>query len=161
MDHPRVSADKEYLRTTLKEASKGDPFTGRLLALMNDVDTQRGARTDPVKLIINRSDYMVDEPSGGILQVEINMISASFACLSTQVAKLHRQTVGKVLEGVLESERVPANAATDGLAEGIAAAHSAMVRTFFSLFLLLFFAFTYLTIADCRLFTDTKMARFA
>ena len=32
-----------------------------------------------------RSDYMVDEPSGSILQVELNTIASSFGCLSTKV----------------------------------------------------------------------------
>ena len=29
-----------------------------------------------------RSDYMVDAPTGKLLQVEVNTIAASFACLS-------------------------------------------------------------------------------
>ena len=29
-----------------------------------------------------RSDYMVDDPTGKLLQVEVNTIAASFACLS-------------------------------------------------------------------------------
>jgi Eukaryotic glutathione synthase, ATP binding domain len=35
-----------------------------------------------MELALLRSDYMVDEPTGALLQVEINTISASFASLS-------------------------------------------------------------------------------
>jgi hypothetical protein len=39
-----------------------------------------------VELALLRSDYMVDEPSGALQQVEINTISASFACLSARTS---------------------------------------------------------------------------
>lgn len=38
---------------------------------------------NPLELALLRSDYMVDEPTGALLQVEINTISSSFASLST------------------------------------------------------------------------------
>ena len=91
---------------------------------MTEVDQQRGGRVDPVRLMINRSDYMLDQPSNGILQVEINMIAASFGCLSALVTRMHQYTLEK--SGVLEAGRVAENKSLEGLAAGIAAAHRAL-----------------------------------
>ena len=54
---------------------------GGALTLRVNARTQRA--NDPgIELGLLRSDYMVDAPSGAPLQVEINTIAASFACLS-------------------------------------------------------------------------------
>ena len=89
-----VSRDRTYLRATLSTAAVEDTFTGELLALLDRVEAILGpgqaSMEDPVTLMINRSDYMLDEPTGRLLQVEINMIAASFASLSSLTSKLHR-----------------------------------------------------------------------
>ena len=94
-----VAADAEFLRTTLAGACASDDFTARLFALFELVRGQkarmpshgsfsaaecmrRQAPAHGVEVGLLRSDYMVDAPTGKLLQVEVNTIAASFACLS-------------------------------------------------------------------------------
>ncbi len=94
-----VAADADFLRTTLAGACASDDFTARLMALFEATHKQRvrciaraavllpsshaaASRQGDVELGLLRSDYMVDEPTGALLQVEVNTIAASFACLS-------------------------------------------------------------------------------
>lgn len=69
----RVAADEAYLTATLTKAAEQDPFTGRLLALLHDSAPARAAAAaagaQEVVLGVHRSDYMLDAPSGGFLQV--------------------------------------------------------------------------------------------
>lgn len=97
---------------------------------------------------------MLNEPSQGLLQVEINMIAASFGCLSALVTRMHKHTLAKTgrrsaslqqprhgqvgegrsppqchffrCAGVLDPAMVADNGSLEGLASGIAAAHRAM-----------------------------------
>ena len=89
----RVGRDVPWLAQTLKGAAAGDDFTRRLLKLCAQV--QREGSTQPARLSILRSDYMLHEPegstvgSGRLLQVELNTIAASFASLGARAAQLH------------------------------------------------------------------------
>ena len=89
----RVSRDVPWLAQTLREAAAGDDFTRRLLKLCAQV--QREGTTQPARLAILRSDYMLHEPEGStvgsarLLQVELNTIAASFASLGSLVGELH------------------------------------------------------------------------
>lgn len=72
-----------------------DAFTGRLLELSKRVQAE-GVR-QKAYLGIHRSDYMLHEPQAEtpndtqrLLQVELNTISSSFACISSLVSDLHR-----------------------------------------------------------------------
>ena len=58
-----VSCDRAWLAETLAPVLKSDAFTARLLELMQACPEQR------VRLGLHRSDYMVDGPSGKLLQV--------------------------------------------------------------------------------------------
>jgi hypothetical protein len=49
----------------------------------------KGIKQD-IRLGLHRSDYMLDKATGGLLQIELNTISSSFAALGTQVSRLHR-----------------------------------------------------------------------
>lgn len=98
---------------------------------------------------IFRSDYMLHEANEGgeltIQQVEFNTISSSFAALSQKTGNLHRcaalpklvihfviaghrylsRTGAYPSEASLTEEALPANAALEGLVDGLAAAHEA------------------------------------
>ena len=66
---------------------------------------------------------MVDEPSGGILQVELNTIASSFGCLSTQVARMHRFIIERAnLQEAFPSADLPVNTAMASISEALAAA---------------------------------------
>ncbi|KAL3131092.1 hypothetical protein ABBQ38_000403 [Trebouxia sp. C0009 RCD-2024] len=89
----RVSRDDKYLQTTLRPAAEHDDFTAKLLEIhqnTQDVRDQRRAAQADLVLALNRSDYMLDEPSGTLMQVEMNTISSSFGCLCTLVSQMHR-----------------------------------------------------------------------
>jgi len=65
-----VAADEAWLESTLAPAAAHDEFTGRLLALLVSSREQRARWADrAVVLGVHRSDYMLDAPSGGFLQV--------------------------------------------------------------------------------------------
>lgn len=89
-----VAGDEAYLQDTLARAAKQDDFTARLLSLMSSSAPARaaaraaaaaaagssggssaaggggeGAGQPEVVLGVHRSDYMLDAPSGGFLQV--------------------------------------------------------------------------------------------
>lgn len=72
-----------------------DAFTGRLLELSKLVHAE--GVNQKTYLGIHRSDYMLHEPQADsandtqrLLQVELNTISSSFACISSLVSDLHR-----------------------------------------------------------------------
>lgn len=71
---------------------------------------------------------MLDAPSGRFLQVEINTIAASFACLSSLTSNMHRYLLGRIIEmgetpsvGPLNLEALPSNTAMEGLVDALAA----------------------------------------
>ncbi len=66
----RVASDEAYLETTLSQAARFDEFTGRLLSLLKASRQARQALGERnISLGVHRSDYMLDAPSGGFLQV--------------------------------------------------------------------------------------------
>ena len=116
-----VAADDAFLTSTLASACASDPFTARLLLLHRQASAQPHASS--VELALLRSDYMVDEPSGALLQVEINTIAASFGCLSALTGQLHRQLLPRMgLDARYPASSLPANGAREGLAGGLAQA---------------------------------------
>uniref|UniRef100_A0A7S3NG18 Glutathione synthetase n=1 Tax=Aureoumbra lagunensis TaxID=44058 RepID=A0A7S3NG18_9STRA len=126
----RVSRNSDWLHATLKETVVSDDFTRRLLHLYDNFPNPQS-----LALGLLRSDYMLDEPSVGeneildypdstrSLQVEINTIASSFACLSETVSNLHIYLNEKV--SAIEEEKLPLNPAGQGMAAAIAAAHNA------------------------------------
>lgn len=138
-----VAADEAYLAATLAPAAAQDDFTARLLRLLVDSAPRRAelaAAGRAVVLGVHRSDYMLDAPSGGFLQVELNTIASSFGCLSTLVSRLHAATLDKLAaaaaaagpaagtssnSGGLQAARLPPNSAMQGIAGAMAAAVAA------------------------------------
>ena len=86
-----VGRNVPWLARTLKEAADGDEYTRRLLKLCAQV--QREGATQPARLAILRSDYMLHEPEGAssasLLQVELNTVASSFGALAARVGSLH------------------------------------------------------------------------
>lgn len=69
-----ISENSEYLNSTLKLAAQYDEFTGKLLTLHNETVEARERFGSPINLGLHRSDYMLDGPSGRLLQVDVCMI---------------------------------------------------------------------------------------
>ena len=107
-----VSRDDEFLRTTLAGVIKTDEFTRRIWDIYERCGAQEGRHR--MELGVLRSDYMLDEPSGLPLQVEVNTVSTSFMALSTRVGEMHRHTISRA--GLVSHY---AHRAHDGSATGV------------------------------------------
>ncbi|GAQ79430.1 glutathione synthetase [Klebsormidium nitens] len=117
----KVSQDSEFLFSTLERARKTDSFTAGLLDIYR-ATLDKGIKED-IRLGLHRSDYMLDKATGGLLQIELNTISSSFAALGTQVSRLHRHIVNRAgARSKLEPQNVPENASFEAMTDGIAEA---------------------------------------
>ncbi|XP_050381223.1 glutathione synthetase, chloroplastic [Argentina anserina] len=117
----RVSLDAKFLQDSLSRTKKADPFTSRLLdlhAMMLKIN-----KREEIRLGLHRSDYMLDEQTKLLLQIEMNTISSSFAGLTGLVGKLHRSLLSNYggLLG-LDSTRIPDNAAVSQFSAALAKA---------------------------------------
>lgn len=95
--------------STLDPVAKVDDFTNRLMQIFKTVPEQTVRET--VNLGVLRSDYMFngnEDGSESLLQIEINTIAASFACLSTKVGHLHRYLLARNAESVKMKEYISA-----------------------------------------------------
>ncbi|KAK2365082.1 glutathione synthetase, chloroplastic [Trifolium repens] len=119
----RVSLDAQFLQESLSRTKKVDEFTSRLLDIHSKM-LQLNKKED-IRLGLHRSDYMLDDQTKSLLQIELNTISSSFAGFGSLVTELHRYILsrhGKLLG--LDSEKVPANNAVNQYAEALAKAWS-------------------------------------
>ncbi|KAF5838969.1 eukaryotic glutathione synthase, partial [Dunaliella salina] len=103
-----VAKDEQYLEDTLQAAARQDTFTQRLLDILRSSRARRAslatAGRPEVCLGIHRTDYMLDTPSEGFLQVELNTIASSFGCLSSQVTRMHHYILSRLPPGMLVSK---------------------------------------------------------
>ncbi|KAK2976819.1 hypothetical protein RJ640_002218, partial [Escallonia rubra] len=117
----RVSLDGNFLQDSLSRTKKVDPFTSRLLEIhskMLEID-----KKEEIRLGLHRSDYMLDEQTNMLLQIELNTISSSFPGLSSLVSELHRSLLDQYREHLkLDSEKIPRNTAVSCFAEALAKA---------------------------------------
>ncbi|OWZ03021.1 Glutathione synthetase [Phytophthora megakarya] len=135
----RVSRDVEWLHSCVQSVVAEDAFTARLLQLSILVHSE-GVQ-QKAYLGIHRSDYMLHEPqdaedSQRLLQVELNTISSSFACISSLVSGMHSFLVSRLgdefpaLEkhyGISSTEYptgLPQNDAITELPNALAVAHN-------------------------------------
>ncbi|KAG5541327.1 hypothetical protein RHGRI_021233 [Rhododendron griersonianum] len=117
----RVSLDGEFLQESLSRTKMVDAFTSRLMDIHSQM-LENGKREE-IRLGLHRSDYMLDEQTKLLLQIEINTISASFPGLGSLVSELHRSLLNQYKEQLgLDSRRIPRNAAVNGFAEALAKA---------------------------------------
>eukprot|EP00644_Phytophthora_capsici_P008566 jgi/Phyca11/111679/e_gw1.20.35.1 len=136
----RVSRDVEWLHNCVQSVVEEDAFTARLLELSKEVQAE-GVQ-QKAYLGIHRSDYMLHEPqaevagdSQRLLQVELNTISSSFACISSLVSGMHSFLVNRLGAdipglgkhyGIASTEYpngLPQNDAITELPNALAAAH--------------------------------------
>ncbi|CAN0914334.1 Glutathione synthetase, chloroplastic [Linum grandiflorum] len=117
----RVSLDGKFLQESLSRTKKVDAFTSRLLDIHSRMlETNK---KEEIRMGLHRSDYMLDEKTKRLLQIELNTISTSFPGLGSLVTELHRNLVrdyGKHLG--CDFNRVPRNATANQFSEALAKA---------------------------------------
>ncbi|KAL8155381.1 hypothetical protein AgCh_000675 [Apium graveolens] len=117
----RVSLDGKFLQESLSRTKEVDAFTSRLLDLHSKMLEMN--KKEDIRLGLHRSDYMLDEQTKLLLQIELNTISSSFAGLSCVVSELHRSLINSYKQNLgLDSKRVPTNIAVTQFAETLAKA---------------------------------------
>ncbi|NP_001234014.2 glutathione synthetase, chloroplastic [Solanum lycopersicum] len=117
----RVSQDGEFLQQSLSRTRKADPFTSRLLEIHSKMLEIN--KLEEIRLGLHRSDYMLDEQTKLLLQIELNTISSSFPGLSCLVSELHRSLLQQYREDIAsDPNRIPANNAVNQFAEALAKA---------------------------------------
>lgn len=116
----RTAANKkEFLLEAVAPAAEHDPFTKRLVDLLVQGEDPQAKPPNTWKknrLGVLRADYMVDQATKSLLQVEINTIASSFAALATRTSEMHRTFNRK------EQEHMPVNDALAGVADALATA---------------------------------------
>ncbi|CAN8071232.1 unnamed protein product, partial [Agarophyton chilense] len=139
------AARPAYLRAALAATAAADPFTARLLALLRDEEEHNDGDVEDhhdrhrrVRLSICRYDYFMHVDAAGcyaLRMVELNCIAASYACLGTRVAAMHRflaehPAATPAAPRRLPPYRLPRDApdAAVALPDALAAAHAAFVR---------------------------------
>ena len=90
-----VASNPDVLKGTLAAAAATDDFTKKLVEIYDDVLNGPRPGVARKSLAINRSDYMLNEATQSLLQVELNTISSSFGAQSTLTAQMHRQILSK------------------------------------------------------------------
>ncbi|CAK4693734.1 hypothetical protein LEN26_012836 [Aphanomyces euteiches] len=132
----RVAADPDWLHEQLHSVLAEDAFTRRLVELSKAVKKEGVVQT--AALGIHRSDYMLhDDPTNAtpaqILQVELNTISASFACMSSLASDLHRFLLERYEDEIPTkyygsvgdlTSHLPVNPAIKALPAALARAHA-------------------------------------
>ncbi|CAB4285260.1 unnamed protein product [Prunus armeniaca] len=117
----RVSLDAKFLQDSLSRTKKSDAFTSGLLDIHSKM--QEINKKEDIRLGLHRSDYMLDEQTKLLLQIEMNTISCSFPGLGCLVSDLHRSLLNHYGEFLgLDSKRVPNNPAASQFVEALAKA---------------------------------------
>ncbi|CAD5332819.1 unnamed protein product [Arabidopsis thaliana] len=117
----RVSLDGKFLQDSLSRTKKVDVFTSRLLDIHSKM-LERNKKED-IRLGLHRFDYMLDEETNSLLQIEMNTISCSFPGLSRLVSQLHQSLLRSYGDQIgIDSERVPINTSTIQFADALAKA---------------------------------------
>ncbi|VVA12758.1 Hypothetical predicted protein [Prunus dulcis] len=117
----RVSLDAKFLQDSLSRTKKADAFTSRLLDIHSKMLEIN--KKEDIRLGLHRSDYMLDEQTKLLLQIETNTISCSFPGLGCLVSDLHRSLLNHYGEFLgLDSKRVPNNPAASQFVEALAKA---------------------------------------
>uniref|UniRef100_A0A2N9HVW0 Glutathione synthetase n=1 Tax=Fagus sylvatica TaxID=28930 RepID=A0A2N9HVW0_FAGSY len=117
----RVSLDGKFLQESLSRTKKADSFTSRLLDIHSKMLEIN--KKEEIRLGLHRSDYMLDEQTKLLLQIELNTISSSFPGLSSLVNELHRSLLNQYGEDLgLDPKRIPSNTAGSHFVEAFAKA---------------------------------------
>ena len=89
----RIAYDNQFLHESLEPICKIDDLTNNLFGIYENVI--KTGRAQDKSLGLFRSDYMLDEMSNRLLQVEVNAISVGFAGLTPLLADLHKENLIK------------------------------------------------------------------
>ncbi|XVF58885.1 hypothetical protein PTKIN_Ptkin07bG0101900 [Pterospermum kingtungense] len=117
----RVSLDGKFLQDSLSRTKKVDAFTSRLIDIHSKMLEMN--KKEEIRLGLHRSDYMLDEKTKLLLQIEFNTISSSFPGLGCLVTDLHRTLLNDYGEDLgLDSKRIPGNTAVSQFADALAKA---------------------------------------
>ncbi|XP_059648559.1 glutathione synthetase, chloroplastic [Cornus florida] len=115
----RVSLDGKFLQDSLSRTKKVDAFTSRLLDIHSKMLEIN--KKEEIRLGLHRSDYMLDEQTKSLLQIELNTISCSFPGFSCLVSELQRSLLNQFSEHLgLDSKRIPVNTTVSRFAEALA-----------------------------------------
>ena len=117
-----VRKDVQWLLVELAQVAAVDPFVKRLCDLVHKVYVVDDKAVEDVEVFSLRTDYMTTDDERRILQVEINTISAGFACISQRLSQLHRLTVHKLADSELNS-CFPSHVAGQSLAKALVKSH--------------------------------------
>nr|XP_009592810.1 glutathione synthetase, chloroplastic [Nicotiana tomentosiformis]XP_016503442.1 PREDICTED: glutathione synthetase, chloroplastic [Nicotiana tabacum] len=80
-------------------------------------------KKEEIRLGLHRSDYMLDEQTKLLLQIELNTISSSFSGLGCLVSELHRSLLHQYRERIaLNPNKIPTNNSVNQFAEALAKA---------------------------------------
>ncbi|WZZ01347.1 hypothetical protein YC2023_073675 [Brassica napus] len=143
----RVSLDAKFIQDSLSRTKKADIFTSRLLDIhskmleSNKKEVWFHVNLDSlvrmfwiifiwmwlclqdIRLGLHRSDYMLDEETKSLLQIEMNTISCSFPGFGRLVTELHQSLLRSHGDHLgLDSERVPKNTSNSQFADAMAKA---------------------------------------
>ena len=122
-----ISQDSDFILNSLELTAKGDDFTGRLVDIFNTIRDEDASASN-TSLGALRSDYMVDTRRNMLRQIELNTVSSSFHALGSRISEMHRNLSTRPdAPDWLQADRIPRNAAADGLVRGLAAAWSQYV----------------------------------
>ncbi|KAH8815626.1 glutathione synthetase-like protein [Xylogone sp. PMI_703] len=131
-----ISQDEEFLSGIVQDIIEVDDFISELWKVHLKVKEE--GYTQSLSLGLFRSDYMVHQGSESatptIKQVEFNTIASSFGGLSSQTSDLHKylsnNTYSLLKNGSnVESQDLPENRSTKGLAAGLVSAFDAYTKS--------------------------------
>eukprot|EP00434_Breviolum_minutum_P012976 symbB.v1.2.011441.t1/scaffold762.1/size178242/2 len=137
----RISCDLPWLQEALAKTGAMDEITCKLLDICTNV-YNNGTGKDPkhdIRLHLMRNDFMLDMQKGSegaMVQIELNMMSASFATHGQDLTEIHRYLLTKYLHRIDAGESapeisealsaaLPTSSATEGMAEAMMLAHEA------------------------------------
>jgi glutathione synthase len=99
----KIVSEKTWILNILSPLGEYDDFLKNFLEI-----ARKSTRTPGKELYIFRSDYMENGKNDGILQIELNTISAGFACMSEQLSKVQKANLMK-FHGNLKNHYFPAD----------------------------------------------------
>ncbi|CAK8997870.1 Glutathione synthetase (GSH synthetase) (GSH-S) (Glutathione synthase) [Durusdinium trenchii] len=127
----KITCDIGWLERALAKTGAIDEICSKLLEICRSVYNAETGK-DPkeeIRLHLMRNDFMLDTQKGSegaMIQIELNMMSASFAGHGQDLTEVHRYLLSKYLPDQSgDVPGLPRSAAMEGMAEAIAMAHEA------------------------------------
>ena len=114
----RVAYDNHFLMDSLAPVIKIDDFTNDLYTIYEHV--LKTGRSQEKSLSLFRSDYMLDDRSQRLLQIEVNSIAAGLGGLTPKLVELHKANLTRC--GMkFDANNFPVKNTSDELARGMLA----------------------------------------